>query len=193
MLRKIALVAPLLLAAPAARADVYNFKLSGYVSSSCGSEVDICPPSPVFDFDYDLSGGPTFFGPSSADFVIGNEDLTLFANGFALNEDVSGGLGETGTPYGGYYLIDNVYPIASGPWSNPTLNTGVFLDSVTNIYNTNLWVDSDTTLTITDVSAVPEPSTFLLALSGMTGGFAAFKQSRKRTLTNASSALTPER
>lgn len=150
LLSRIATAAALAAAAAAAQAATYNFALTGDYTASWQLQSTVVPDD-VADglafFLFDVTGN----FPGSA---IGVADLTFW------HADIGGGI-EIYDFYGYTTLVSTDGPqLYTGSESNPTFSLGTF--SLTEFQGSGTY-----TLTISDVAAVPEPTSIALMLGGL--------------------------
>ena len=162
MLRTLCLIA-LSFAVIPAHADIYNFTFSGVESAPC--LYGYCDRT-GFSFDYDLTT-PTSYDEYGTYYVDGVEELSIAGDGFGINFDTTdtGGLFGLSDGYG----VDAGGTIATGPASHPMILPGTYTGGDAYVFGTDLFIDTDAVLTITDISSVPEPSSWVLLASGALG------------------------
>ncbi|WP_422015167.1 PEP-CTERM sorting domain-containing protein [Roseateles sp.] len=150
LLSKIATAAALTAAAAAAQADTYQFTLTGAYNATWQMQSTIEPDDPYEGQGFivwDVAG--TFPGAST-----GLVDLTFY------HGDLGGGV-QIDDFYGDATLLIADGPqLYTGSELNPTFNLGTF--ALTEYQGTASY-----TLTVTNLSAVPEPASIALLLGGL--------------------------
>ncbi len=164
-LARMATAAALTAAAAAAQADTYQFTLTGAYNASWQLQSTVTPDE-VYDGQgfilYDQLGFP---GASQ-----GYVDLYFY------NADLEGGGLEIYDYYGDVSLMAGLgAQLYSGTEDSPTFNVGTY--TLTQYQSTETY-----TLTITNISAVPEPASMALLLGGL--GLVGAAAARRRRSEN---------
>jgi len=150
LLSQIAAAAALAAAASAAQADMYQFTLTGDYAASWQMQSTVVSDDSIDGLVFTMWDVPGNF-PGATTGVV---DLTYY------HFDVGGGVQIDDFWGGSTLLITDGPQLYTGSEDNPTFNLGTF--ALTEYQGTGAY-----TLTVTNLTAVPEPASVALMLGGL--------------------------